>query len=178
MKLVILEDHADWPIYYISKFVEEGITIERLLLFDNNQKGVKMATSCKNKYEQLGVRVEHVDTLNFLKVAQEFYTNQEIVFLFDVDLEGDRNPLPDKIQIAFANQKIRIDGDVARARFFFYSTFSIPEQYAALQKYFNKRVIDCKKDMMQIAGITSPLESTILLFYDNFEFCSAIGLNP
>lgn len=176
MKLVILEDHAESAIHYITQLKVEGVTVDKLLLFDNNQKEVQLALEFKRKYKDLGIRVEHVDILNFLAVAQDLYDNKENIFLFDVDLEGDRTPLPDKIQIAFAKQKIFIDKDEAQKRFFFYSTFPTGEQYAMLQRYFNERVIDCNKKIMKIEGIEPCLESTILSFKKNDKFCSLFNL--
>lgn len=177
MKLVILEDHVELSLYYISKLIEEGIVIERLLYFDNYQNEVKITSDCKKKFKDLGVKIDHVDILNFLKIAQNFYENKENIFLFDVDLDGDRCPLPEKIQIAFARQKLRIDKEEAENRFFFYSTFPSVEQYAALKSYFSGKVIECRKAMKKIDGIDSKLESTILLFKDNSEFCSLLKQN-
>lgn len=177
MKLVILEDHAEWTLYYISELIKEGISIERMLLFDNRDKNVKIASECRKKFNDLGVKVDHVDISNFLKTAQSFYENKDNVFLFDVDLDDDRSSFLSKIQIAFATQKIRLEGDEAKKRFFFYTTFPSIEQYAALKKCFSERVIECKKAMKKIDGIESKIESTILLFKDNTEFCSLLNQN-
>lgn len=175
-KLVILEDHADWALHYISQLRESHKISTLLLYFDNAKKEISLTDEVRERFGELTVEVQHVDMYNLLSTLEGLYKEKDNVFLFDVDLEGDRNPLLYKLHIAFALQKIR-SNEAALERFFCYSTFPTAEQSAALNFYFKGHVINCKRQLVSIDGNSGKTIYTVLEYKKNKDFCSVFELN-
>lgn len=170
MQLVILED----SISHIIKFLGElsgTVQIKSILYFDNFSKEINLHDDDKVALEDMNLmdKIVHVDSSNIYFLLEEYFSDNEVVFLFDVDLKGTNNRLPNKHQIAFATTKIRQD-EKNRERFFVYSTALPQEQKTALAKMFGNYYIYAISDPNSIETVD------IIHYKKNKEFCRIFNI--
>lgn len=170
MQLVILEDKICNIIKFLGEILDT-IQIKAILYFDNSSDKIKIRNKDKKALEEMGLndKIKHTDTMNIYDLLEEYFADNEVVFLFDVDLKDTNNRLPNKHQIAFATTKIRQD-EKNRERFFVYSTALTQEQKAALAKMFGNYYIYAIPDPNSIETVD------IIHYKKNKEFCRIFNI--
>lgn len=165
MQLVILEDNISHIITFLDE-ISRIVQIKAILYFDNSSGDINLRDKDRAALEEMELidKIVHTDTSNIYYLLDEYFSNNEVVFLFDVDLKGMVNRLPNKHQIAFANSKIR-QNPKNRERFFVYSTALTQEQKTALAKMFENYYIYAIPDPNSIETVD------IIYYKKNKEFC-------
>lgn len=165
MQLVILEDNISNIIKFLGE-ISSTIHIKAILYFDNSSEEIKLCDKDKITLQTMGLvdKIKHTDARNIYNILEEFFADEEVVFLFDVDLKGTNQRLPRKHQIAFANTKIK-QNEKNRERFFVYSTALTQDQKTALAKMFGNYYIYAIPDPKSIETVD------IIYYKNNKEFC-------
>lgn len=170
MQLVILEDNISNIIKFLGE-LSGAVQIKAILYFDNFSEEINLRDKDRAALEAMNLmdKIVHTDTSNIYYLLEEYFFDNEVVFLFDVDLKGTDIRLPNKHQIAFATTKIRQDPKNGE-RFFVYSTALTQEQKTAFAKMFGN---------YYIYAIPEPnsLETVDIIHYrKNKEFCRIFNI--
>lgn len=170
MQLVILEDSISNIIKFLGE-LSSTVQIKAILYFDNFSEEINLRDDDKAALEDMNLidKIVHVDSSNIYFLLEKYFSDNEVVFLFDVDLKGTDNRLPNKHQIAFATTKIRQD-EKNRKRFFVYSTALTQEQKTALAKMFGNYYIYAIPDPNSIETVD------IIHYKKNKEFCRIFNI--
>lgn len=170
MQLVILEDNISNIIKFLGE-LSSAVRIKAILYFDNSSEEIKLCDKDKDALQSMGLvdKIRHTDTMNIYDLLEEYFADSEVIFLFDVDLQGTNQRLPRKHQIAFANTKIKKD-EKNRERFFVYSTALTQDQKTALAKMFGNYYIYAIPDPNSIETVD------VIYYKKNKEFCRIFNI--
>lgn len=170
MQLVILEDNISNIIEFLRE-LSGTVQIKAILYFDNSSDEIKLCDKAKESLKNMGImdKIKHTDTSNIYDLLEEYFADDEVVFLFDVDLKGTNLRLPQKHQIAFANTKINKD-QRNRERFFVYSTALTQDQKTALARLFRDYYIYAIPDPESIETVDR------IYYKKNKEFCRIFNI--
>jgi len=136
-KLVLIED-APWRAEKnLKRLKEDGIEIERILFFTRGED-IPEEYKEQNAHleESLGVRVDEVNTVDFYRVLDQYYGQEDVFMIVDLNLD-DANTFEERINVQYANSK----ENKGQGKIWFYTTGG-KDLKSMLVQNFREQLID------------------------------------
>lgn len=138
MKKLVLVDDCPWKAKdSLFKFIEQGIQLEDTFIFIKREGWDKdNQTLIKELEKAVCKHIREVSLTDFAQKMDEYYRRDNIVLLFDLNLEDGKDDIEQRINVQYAQSKNMKDNKI-----FFYTNAG-KDQKALLHSYFPNNVID------------------------------------
>lgn len=136
-KIIIFEDSLENTVAYVGRLAAMEVVsdINILLYCVNTTKAEEKIQELSDKFSEK-VKIEKVTLWDYEERLDYFYAQENTLFLFDMNLNGDGSTMfSNRINVMYAKKKKQAGGELPHPRIWFYTTTKAEQRAVLLEQF-------------------------------------------